>query len=47
VKLEMQYDEIRDAYRSFVNSLGPQGQFASDKVQSLERNIEELNHMYT
>ena len=43
----MQYDEIKDAYRQFVSSMGPQALQQMDKVQIQARNIEELNNMYS
>ena len=46
MKLEMQLDDVKDAYRAFEFSLAPDDRKQQSRIQMLERNIEQIGTMY-
>ena len=42
----MAYDEIKDAYKSLEASMSGDDRSLRQKVQQLERSIEQVSHMY-
>jgi len=46
LKLEMQLDDVKDAYRALESSLAPDDRKQQSRIQLLERNIEQISTMY-
>lgn len=46
LKLEMQLDEVKDAYRALEFSYAPDDRKQQSRIQMLERNIEQIGTMY-
>ena len=46
MKLEMELDEVKDAYRALESSMSREDQQYKQRALLLEKNIEQLNNMY-
>jgi len=46
LKLEMQLDEAKDAYRQLENSISREDLKFKQKAQNLEKNLDQIHQMY-
>ena len=46
LKLEMQLDEAKDAYRNLENSITKEDLKFKQKAQNLEKNLDQIHQMY-